>query len=505
MGSNAISQNAVAALVAFLLKKGYFATSSPNLPQSISIFGQANTANQPGLSTTPVQITSAKQAATLYGYGSPIHSVARILFPQSGANVNIPVYAFPQLAAGGAVAKVLTVTPTGTATAPGTVIMNIAGRATIDGGSYAINIETGDDPTAICNKMRTAVAAALACPILGTGTSTFIGTAKFKGLESNDIKITIDLNGSNTGVTFAVANTTAGSGTASVASSLALIGNEWKTLLINTYGFVETVLDEFEAWNGIPDNNTPTGRYSPSIWMPAFALTGSTLDDPTSLTSANERPANVTIVPCVAPLSEGLPYEAAANVAYLLGNVLQNTPHGDVIGTSYPDMPGTLANVLPQMNGATFREYCVTHGCSTVDYANGRYTIRDLVTTYNVSGEFPPFYRWVRDLNIYWNIKFGEFLIIYQKLIGKTLVNDDAVVTVSNVTKPKMIKADLSAYIDDLEARALITDKKFSKDGLTVGISTVNPNRVDSSYPVKISGLARQSANDVIGGFNFGS
>ncbi len=57
--SNAVGSERVAAVVGYELEKGSFQESSPNLPQRIAIFGQANTANQGGLTNEPVQVTSS--------------------------------------------------------------------------------------------------------------------------------------------------------------------------------------------------------------------------------------------------------------------------------------------------------------------------------------------------------------------------------------------------------------------------------------------------------------
>lgn len=503
MVSSAVSSTAVASVIGYLLDKGYFNSTSPYLPQNINIFGQANTANQAGLSTTPVQITSALQAATLYGYGSPIHSVARILFPQGGAGVSVPVWVYPQAEAASAVAKVITVTPTGTATSNATIYLKIAGRQIIDGGSYEVNVVTGDTPTLICNKFRAVIAAALSCPVEGSGTTTLVATAKYKGLESNDIQISVETGGQSFGVTFAVSNTTAGAGTAAVTTSLGMFDNKWNTMVINTYGMVSATMGEFEAYNGIPDPTNPTGRYSPTIWKPFVALTGTVADDPTSITSA--RSNNVTIVSCPAPKSLGLPYEAAANYAYLWCKVAQDTPHLDIQDQALPDMPAPAAGDIPSMNAYTFRQTCVTNGCSTAEFVAGQYIVKDFVTTYNKQGEYPPFYRYVRDLNVHWNIEFGYRLLQEQNLRGKALVSDAATVTVTGVVKPKTWKADVCGYLEDCERRALITDAAFSKTNLQAQISGTNPNRLDTEFPVKISGLARVLATTVKGGFNFGS
>lgn len=500
MASNAVSSNAVSTVVGVLLNKGNFNESTVNLPQSIAIIGEANTANQSGLNTDPQTITSSAQAGTLYGYGSPIYDVARILFNNG---VAIPVTVYPQAEASGAVAKVITITTTGTATAAGTIYLKICGRKTKDTGSYAVNIAAGDTPTLVSNKMRAAVASVLGAPVTGSGSTTAIFTAKWKGLTSNDINIVVDTNNTSTGCTFAVANTTAGSGTPSVATSLTSFGNNWQTMVINCYSLTTAVLDELEAFNGVPDPTSPTGRYEPTVWKPFIALCGSVADDPTGVTSA--RSTQVTAAVCPAPLSLGMPYEAAANMAVLWSKCAQNTPEGDIIGQYYPDMPGVADGDIPQMTDYSFRQYCATHGCSTVDYVGSRYIVKDFITTYDLSGEYPPFYRWCRDLNIYFNVEFGYRLMQQNTLVGKVLVGDNDIVSSPLAIKPKAWRGMVSAYVADCITRALLTDQAFTDASITTGISNQNPNRLDTTFNVKITGLARVCATTITGGFNFGS
>ncbi len=589
MPSNAVSSNAVSSVLGFLLGKGQFSKTSPNLPQSIVILGEANTGNQAGLvNDVPQLITSALQGATLYGYGSPLHAALRILFPQSGSGVSIPVYAIPQLAAGGAVAKTLFITPTGTATANGAVYLNVIGRETVDGGSYAVNIATGDTPAMVSVKVRAALAGVLACPVTsaaangiatsvihsgsagsgyaandlftvntgstlatgkvltvstgavatytiltpgqgytvasnvattatsGSGTgfaidiSTLVETgakctAKWTGLTSNDINISIDLNNTSTGVTFAVTAGAAGSGTPATANGLASFRNQWRTLVVNTYGLVSTTMVELETENGIPDPVNPTGKYSPTAWRPFIALSGSIVDDPTSITSAGVRPSNVTIAVCPAPLSPGMPYEAAANMAVLCANIFQDAPESDVIGLMYPDMPLPATNVQPLMNGQTFRQTCATSGCSTVELLPTGYRVVDFITTYALQGEFPPFYRWCRDLNIHFNYKFAYALKQRQTVLGKTLVPDDSTAIGKNVIKPKMWAGDVAALNKDFEKRAMFVEADVNNKTIDVEISSENPNRLDTTQSYQISGIGRVLATTSDGGFFFGS
>jgi phage tail sheath gpL-like len=505
MVSEALSVGNIAATNAFKLLKGNFNENSPLLPQSISILAEANTANQSGLSTDPLTITSARAAAVAYGYGSPMHLIARILFPPTGTGVAIPVYCYAQEAAVGSAARVMTTTPSGTATGSGTIIMKIAGRETLDGGSYAVAIATGDTVTQQCDKMRAVIASVLGCPVLGSGTTTFIKTAKWTGLSSNDITFSIDLNGADIGVTYATVQTTAGSGTPTVTASLAMFGDNWNTLVINSYGLVSATMAELEAFNGVPDPINPTGRYAGIVWKPILALSGTTLDNPTSITSAGARPDNVTICSCPAPLSLGMQFEAAANFAAAIWNVFQNKPNTSPLNAFLPDMPAPTAGSIPAMNDYTTRDSYVKLGCSTVIFKNGTYRIKDFVSTYNPDGEFPPYYRYPRDLNVYFNIKFRTVLRAEQELEGKQLANNEDVVTASDVVTPNSWKTQLFDIIDDSVADGLIVDAAFSKARTVTAINGSNPNRMDYAFPVKISGVAYQTSGDVTGGFNFGT
>ncbi|AGF91176.1 hypothetical protein CHPG_00024, partial [Cellulophaga phage phi3:1] len=85
--STAIGSERLARVDGYKIKKGFFDNVTSNLPQVIAIFGEANTANQAGLSVLKKEITSALEAAQTYGYGSPIHQQMRILRPENSDGV----------------------------------------------------------------------------------------------------------------------------------------------------------------------------------------------------------------------------------------------------------------------------------------------------------------------------------------------------------------------------------------------------------------------------------
>jgi len=499
----ALGEELVSRIVGYKITKGDFRTSSPNLPQRVVILGEANTANQSGLSTDALTATTLQQIGNAYGYGSPIYHTMRILRPISGGGIGgIPIVVLAQAAAGGSVAKVMTIEPSGTATANGTHTIYVAGRAGIDGQSYDINIESGDDVSDITAKIETAINNVLGAPVIASEDSYEVTlTAKWTGLTSNDLTVTVDDNGNDLGITYTIATSTAGSGTPSIAAALATFGNDWNTIIINTYGTVSAIMTSLESVNGIPDPTTPTGRYAATVFKPFIALTGSVADDPSSITDA--RLNNVTIAICPAPLSAGFPFEAAANMGVLFANTSQNTPHLDVCGSSYPDMPTPLA--IGSMATYTNRDTIVKKGCSTVDLVGGKYQVQDFVTTYHPLGELPPQFRYCRNLMLDWNVRYGYFLLEQINVVDHVIADDNDTVRASRVIKPKQWKALLFQYADDLTLRGLVVQPTFMQESITVSLSTSNPDRLEVFFRYKRSGVARIVSTVAEAGFNFGT
>ena len=502
MGSNAVGSERISKVVGYLLAKGDFSESSPNLPQRVGIFAEANFANQDDLDLTPKEITSAKQAGDLYGYGSPIYVIMRILRPNTGGGIGgITTIVYPQAMPLGATAKVITITPTGVATANGTHIVTIAGRSGLDGGSYAINIETGDTTGDIVAKIEDAINNVLGCPFAATSDDyETVATSKWKGLTADGLNISIDTNGNDLGITYALVNTAAGAGSPTVTPGLELIQNNWVTEIINSYGVNASIMAEFEAFNGIPDPENPTGRFTGIIMKPFIALTGDVSDNSSATTDTKK--TQVTIAICPAPLSAGLPMEAAANYCLLFARIVQDSPHLDISGKFLPDMP--TPTDIGTMSDYENRDSYVKKGNSTVELSSGRYKVTDFVTTYHPDGELPPQFRYCRNLMIDFNVKFGYHLLEEIHVVDHAIAANNDVVEVAKVIKPKQWVAILFNYADDLARRSLIAEPSFMQGSLVVGLSQTNPDRLETSFKYKRTGFARILATTAEAGFNFG-
>lgn len=506
MISDAVGQGAVSRILGYNLTTGNFANTTPNLPQRIAIIGEANAANQSTLNLNPKVITSAQQAGELYGFGSPIYAAMRILRPVSGGGVgSVETVVYPQAEGGSAVAKVISITVTGTATGNATHNVVIGGRYSLDGESYSYAVVEGDTPTIIAGKIKDAINAVIGSPFIATSAAGVVTlTAKWKGLTSDSLTLSVDDFAITGGVTYAVASVTSGAVTPSITAALALFGNEWNTIVLNTYGAVSSVLDALEDFNGKPSPTAPTGRYTGIVFKPFVALFGSTVsvfDTLTGLTSA--RLNEVTNVLCPAPNSTAHAMEAAANAAVLLSVQANNTPELDVAGRAYPDMPiGTSLGAFATYSN---RDLFVKSGVSTVDVVNGQYVIQDFVTTYHPAGELVPQFRYVRSLVQDFNVKFGYRLKEELYVQDHVIANDDDFVTAQKVVKPKTWKGVVNSYFLELVERGIIVDSEFSKNSLVVGISTTNPDRLETFFRYKRSGFARIAATTAEAGFNFGT
>ena len=81
------------------------------------------------------------------------------------------------------------------------------------------------------------------------------------------------------------------------------------------------------------------------------------------------------------------------------------------------------------------------------------------------------------------------------------LLLDGQVTDAAKSVKPKQWKAVLYDYFDDLAEKALIKDPEFSKASLRVEIDSDNPNRFNTFFRYRRTGLARIQSTDVEAGF----
>ena len=504
--STALSNSIKTRAVGYQILDQVFNPLSANLPQRIALLGEPNTANEATLDVAPYQITSLADAGDRYGYGSPIYQMARILLPIAGGGVgSIPVVVYPQSFASGATASVieLGVTVATTVTKTKTHYLKVNGRTNIDGKYFSYVVESGENTAAVVAKIVDCVNNVLASPISpASGTGKVVFTTKWEGLTSAGVNIEVDVDGDAAGIVYAVTATTVGAGTPSITAALTAFGNEWNTLVINPYG--SAVLADLETANGTP--SSLTGKYASTVFKPFMALFGSVEDDKDDLvaiTNASARKDQVTNVLCPAPLSKGLPMEAAANMAVLIATVANDNPQIGCGGKSYPDMPVPSDGSIGDMATLEGRNFLVQKGCSTVLLENGKYTVQDCINTYAPTGIINPKFMYVRDLIIDWNIGFNWKIVVIRDIQDKALVGNDSAVRVGNTISPKAVKALLIGLITDSASLAWLNDKQFSTNSIQVGINSQNPTRLDIAFKYKRTSTANQVSTDAAVDFTY--
>jgi phage tail sheath gpL-like len=313
----------------------------------------------------------------------------------------------------------------------------------------------------------------------------------------------MDTNGVDAGLTYTI-SAVAGTAIGEVAEALAKFESNWNTIVVNPYGDSSDVLDDLEEYNGAPDPANPTGRYQGIVFKPFVALFSKTSTDPVTEVVMTARASNCTNVYCPAPNVKLLPVEVAANVARLVASVAQNSPNLDVNDKAYPDAI-ILAAGIGNYNSYEYRDQAVKAGLSTVDMVAGELVIKDLVTTYNPTDEVTPQFKYVRNLILDWNIRYAYMLLEQVNVVGHTLVPDGTMVSAPKTISPAQWKGILYKMFEDLADRGLIAEPDFSKESLQVKISSTNPDRFETFFRYKRTGIARILSTTAEAGFYYGA
>lgn len=494
----AVSSDKVAATLGYQLSAGKFSKTPSNLPQRVAVICGANAANNAaGLNTEEWEATNLKTVGSRYGYGSPAYLIARVAMPILNG---IPLVFYPQEQPVGGTAKIMEITPVGTATESATHYVKLAGRLGMDGQFYAFSVVAGDTAGDITAKIATALVGVLGCPCNVTDSDySVLLESKWKDETANKLTLSVFTDGNDAGISYIVEeNVQAATGVPSIADALDLMDAKWNTLLINAYGTNSAIASALETWNGKP-GETPTGRYTGTIMKPLMALIGSYAQDETTFTDAHKNEVTLSISPM--PLGKCLPFEMAADDAAGCAVLWQDKPALDVLNRFANDI--VAPESIGEMSDYLERDRIVKLGNSTVYSVNNQYQYKDPVTTYHPEGELVPAWRWRRDLMVDFNLKYRYRLLEETFLVGKVISGDADITSSPDVIKPvdwKAIVSDL--LITPAIADGLVTDKEFTLNSLVVQIDATNPNRFNTWFDYKKTGVVRISATEVKSGFS---
>jgi len=491
--SSAVDASAVARVVgiktAFKDLRGGAVTF---LPQRIAVVGQGNSAAV--YDTAKRQVTSALDAANVYGFGSPIHLAVKQLLPLNGDGVGtIPVTVYPLEDAGGATTSAGDITPSGVASGAGTIQVRVNNIL-----SEVISIASGDSVAAQVTAITNGINAVLDLPVIATDSATTVDVdAKWAGASGDDLVIEVVEVSGDTGVTFAITQPTGGATNPDVDDALNQIGNVWETLVLNCLDIADTAsLAKYAAFN--------EGRWGALVRKPFIAFTGNTATTVSAATAVSDaRKTDRTNAQLVAPGSNDLPFVVAARQLARIAPIANNNPPQD-----YGSQPAT--GLTPGADGDQWlyanRDSAVKKGSSTIEVKDGVINLSDTVTFYHPSGDPLPAYRYVVDIIKVMNILFNlDLIFATAEWDGAPLIPDDQPTTNPTAKKPKMAVAAVNALIDSLGLNAIISAPEVAKASTVAGINESNPKRLDVSLTVQISGNTNIVSVDFNFGFFFGT
>ena len=461
------------------------------LPQRVVILAQGS--SNAVYSTDKKQISSALEAGQIYGFGSPIHLIASEVLPVSGDGVGtIPVTVYPLEDAGGAVASAGDITPSGAVTKAGA--FNVVINEVV---SESFVVALGDSVAAITAKVAAAISAALEMPMIPTDNGTDVGLlAKWAGTSSNDLKVSVE-GPTDTGVSFAITQPVGGLVNPDVDPALAQMGNVWETLIINGMEQGDTsTLDKLAT--------VGEGRWGALVRRPFVAFNGSTETDVDTISTVPEaRKTDRTNVTLAAPGSDELPFVVAARMVARIAVVANDNPASDYGSQQATGLvPGSDADQWNYIQ----RDTLVKRGVSTSEVKSGVINLSDTVTYYHPDGDILPAYRFVKNIIKLQNIIFNlDLIFAVPSWDGAPLIPDGQPTTNRTAKKPSMAVAAVNSVIDGLGLEAILSDPESAKASTVAGINETNPDRLDVSTTVQLSGNTNIISVDLDFGFFFGT
>lgn len=488
--STAVDASAVARVVGIKTEFKNLRDGVAFLPMHIAVLAQGN--NAAVYDSTKRQVTSAFEAGSLYGFGSPIHLAVSELLPVNGDGVgSIPVTVFPL--ADGTTPATGTITPSGTVTETATYYVDINGIR-----SAYFSVAAAATVAQRVAALVAAINATANMPVIAadTGGTVCTLTSKWSGVAANDIDVLV-VGSTTVGNVWTIVQPTGGAGNPTLDAALAQMGNVWYTLVLNALDIDDTV-----ALNALQTSGE--GRWGPLVKKPYVAFTGNVATSVGSaITVSDARKTDRINAQLVAPGSRTLPFVVAAAQLARIAVLANNEPAHDYgRQQAFTVLPGNDGDqwTYPQ------RDQAVKAGSSTIEVRDGVVSIADTVTFHHPSGDPLPAYRFVVDIVKLMNIIYNlELRFATASWDGAPLIPDDQPTVDRNAKKPKMAKAEVCAVIDSLGLNAIISDTKFAKDNTLVEIDASNPKRLNISTTMKLSGNSNIISVDFRFGYYFGA
>ena len=502
--STAVPPGAVASVFGNEFKYVNLREGLAGLPQLIAIFATFDPAKTEVVADVPVRVFTEVEAGEKFGFGFPAHLAARQTLRKSGI---VPVVIFPIEEAGAAVAgdgSILAIADSG-ATSSGTISIYIGGQripVTIAKDTAAVDIQI-----AIAAAINAAINLPVTALVDGVEEDQTNITSKYQGLIANDILIAINLTEAEKdatpgGVAFTVTALTSGAGTPTITDALIQMGDDWYTYIVNTFGSESVTLaalateNEDNKWDSLVNK-----------FFRAFYGSVDDLADITTITDALTLDRTNGVI--TSPGAYSLPLEFAALAVGQMAASNQDNPPRPYTGLLLDGLVPSLA--ITGTDGGTQWTYtqrnaAVNAGTGTTILEDGVIKLEDMVMHYHKAGEEPPAFRWAVDIAKLAEWAYNVNLVFAgDNWRGKILVDDDDIVNNPDARRPRDAVGEIFKLADAASFAAIITDPTFTKENTAASIDTANPNRLNITTLIKLSGATRIISLTTNFGFNFGA
>ena len=460
------------------------------LPQKIAVVGQGTTLAV--YSLLAQKITSAAQAGTIYGFGSPFGLVAKMLFPANGDGVGqIPVTFYPLDDDGSGVVAAGDITPSGTQTGAASYHVECNG---IKSATFVIADGAASD-AALATLIINAINAAIDFPMIAVLNVLVVDlTSKWKGVSANECVLKVV--GPANGISFAFTQPAGGLVNPDVDAALANVGPlDWQTLVINC-------MEDGDAASHTKYQTWGDARHDALSHRPPVVFTGSSLGQvAASVLTAGRTTDKINAFIRVVG-SGSLPWMIAARGVARIAVVANENPARDFGGQ-------VLDGILPGLDSAQeiydVLDAAVTTGVSTAQVIDGVVKLLDTVTFYRPLGEVPPAWQFVKTV-----VKVSQVLHNLDQIFsaaewdGAPIIPNNQATTNEAARKPKDAKAAANSMIDELAEDAILSDPVKAKTKTTALIDGGNPNRLNIGVTVQVSGNSNITDIDLAFGFFFG-
>ena len=493
-------------------KNQQFGTAGGNVTRKVAVVAAFDPAITSTIAEVPVQILNEADAGAKYGFGWPMHRLIKKIF--AGSQGAGEVWGIPQ-------AETTTVSDgeiapaAGPATEAGNMYLRINGELYTTPITNTMTLEELTDAAVLV------INAVADCPVVASKTAVsfeLVLTAKAKGLEGDDITITL-----NTGVdestpagfspmVITAMNNGAGTGDIDDAINATGTGDEQNarnfTHIASGYGLDTGTFDKLSIYNG--EGNDFVGNYSKLIGRPFMSLMGDNVAGSAGLTAlrviTDARLSDRTNGIVSAPDTDWSPSELGAFATGFLMRVSQKNPAQNFAGIALSGVgPGDVADRWTK--DYSVRDSAVKGGISPTRVKSEEVFMQNMITFYRPTSipSSSNGYKSMRSLAIIQDVLFKiRETFESEKWQGVTIVEDKSLVTDFEAKQKARSELDVKVDINNLASffagKSWFFNAAFAQENSTVTLRA-NSNGFDVDFKWKMSGEAQiynvQSSFDI--------